>query len=203
VRQLIETRLAGFCAADDPLARTLADVDGDVPAALLERLAACRPAAVLMGLIERPSGLAVLFTQRARHLSVHAGQVSFPGGRLEPADQGPVDTALREAREEIGLDSGQVVVAGCLDAFQTVTGFLIRPVVGFIDPAFVPRPDATEVDAVFEVPLDFLLDPANVTVGHRERMGVRFRVYEFHYEGRHIWGATASILMNFSEVINK
>jgi 8-oxo-dGTP pyrophosphatase MutT (NUDIX family) len=201
MRRLIEARLAGFRAAEDPLVRTLADVEGDVPTALLERLAGCQPAAVLLGLIERDAGFNVLFTQRSAHLSAHAGQVSFPGGRLEPSDAGPIEAALREATEEIGLDPALVRVVGRLHSFQTVTGFLITPVVGFVDPGFEPRPDETEVDAVFEVPLSFLLDPSNVSVGYRERMGVRFRVYEFHYEGRHIWGATASILMNLKEII--
>ena len=203
MQQLIEARLAGFQAAEDPLVRTLADVEGAVPQALLERLAGCQPAAVLLGLIERDTGLNVLFTQRAAHVSAHAGQVSFPGGRLEASDAGPVEAALREATEEIGLQPAFVRVVGRLSSFQTVTGFLITPVVGFIDAGFEARPDATEVDAVFEVPLSFLLDPKNVSVGHRERMGVRFRIYEFHYEGHHIWGATASILMNFKDIIFK
>jgi hypothetical protein len=88
-----------------------------------------------------------------------------------------------------------------LDSFQTVTGFLVTPIVGFVDPGFEPLPAATEVAAVFEVPLSFLLDPRNVAVGYRERLGVRFRVYEFHYGSRHIWGATASILMDLKEII--
>lgn len=199
MRQLIEARFAGFRAADDPLARTLADVEGDAPPALLERLEACRPAAVLVGLIERDAGLTVLFTQRSPDLSAHAGQVSFPGGRLEGSDAGPVEAALREAAEEIGLESALVSVVGRLDSFKTVTGFLITPIVGFIDARFEPRPDKTEVDAVFEVPLSFLLDPGNLSVGHHERMGARFRVYEFHYEGRHIWGATAAMLLSLAD----
>ncbi len=203
MQQLIEARLARFQAAEDPLVRTLADVEGAVPQALLEKLAGCQPAAVLLGLIERDTGLNVLFTQRSPHLSAHAGQVSFPGGRLEASDAGPVEAALREAAEEIGLQPASVRVVGRLNSFQTVTGFLINPVVGFIDAAFQACPDAAEVEAVFEVPLSFLLDPKNVSVGYRERMGVRFRIYEFHYEGRHIWGATASILMNFKDVINR
>jgi len=203
MQQLIEARLARFQAAEDPLVRTLADVEGPVPQALLAKLAGCQPAAVLLGLIERDAGLSVLFTQRSPHLSAHAGQVSFPGGRLEASDAGPVEAALREATEEIGLQPASVRVVGRLNSFQTVTGFHITPVVGFIDAAFEARPDAAEVDAVFEVPLSFLLDPKNVSVGYRDRMGVRFRIYEFHYEGRHIWGATASILINFKDIIMK
>jgi len=202
MREIIEARLADFRAAVDPLSRTLSEIEGQATPALLEKLEHCRPAAVLLGLVERADGLHVLFTQRSRHLSAHAGQVSFPGGRLEPGDAGPVAAALREATEEIGLEPGLVAVAGRLDSFMTVTGFLVTPIVGFVDAGFRPIPDATEVEEVFEVPLDFLLDPRNVAISYRERVGVRFRVYEFHYGARHIWGATASILMNFRDVIS-
>lgn len=202
MRQLIEARLSEFCAASDPIVRTLADVEGEASAALLQRLRDCRPAAVLVGLIERAGAFNVLLTQRARHLSAHAGQVAFPGGRLEACDAGPVDAALREANEEIGLEPGLVDVVGRLDSFATVTGFVVTPVVGFIDPAFEPQPDATEVEAVFEVPLGYLLDPGNVTTAYRERMGARFRVYEYRYDNRHIWGATAAILMDLKEILS-
>ncbi len=203
MRELIEERLAAYEPAADPMARTLAELEGVPSTELLARLRDGRPAAVLLGLIEREGQLHVLFTQRAQHLSVHAGQISFPGGRLETCDAGPEDAALREANEEIGLAGDAVSVVGQLDSFLTVTGFLITPIVGFIDAKFEPVPDANEVDVVFDVPLPFFLDAGNVVHGVRERMGVAFRVYEFNYDRRNIWGATASILMNFKDVISK
>jgi len=203
VRELIESRLAAYVPAPDPLERTLADIEGPPSPELIARLRDGRPAAVLLGLIERDARLHVLFTQRARHLSVHAGQVSFPGGRLESGDAGPTAAALREANEEIGLDAASVTVVGQLDSFLTVTGFLVTPIVGFIDSAFEPLPDPSEVDSVFAVPFDFFLEPSNVVHGVRERMGVSFRVFEFNYENRVIWGATAAILMNLKDVLNQ
>jgi 8-oxo-dGTP pyrophosphatase MutT (NUDIX family) len=202
LRQLIQTRLADFRASTDPLARTLAEVEGTATPDLLECLRHCQPSAVLVGLVEREAELNVLLTQRSARLSAHAGQVSFPGGRLEPGDAGPAAAALREAHEEIGLPAQRVEVVGELDTFLTATGFQVTPVVGFIDAAFEPIPDVNEVDAVFEVPLSFLLDPHNVATVYRERMGARFKVYEIRYGGRYIWGATASILMNLREVIS-
>ncbi|MDH3506631.1 MAG: CoA pyrophosphatase [Gammaproteobacteria bacterium] len=202
MRTLIQSRLTQFRPAADPLARTLANVEGEAPVELRDRLRGAAPAAVLLGLIERAHGLGVLLTQRGAHLSVHAGQISFPGGRLEKQDSGPIDAALREAEEEIGLTPSLVQVAGCLDDFLTPTGFLITPVVGFVDSGFEPKADANEVDDVFEVPLDFLLDEANVGISFRERMGATFRMYEYRYGNRHIWGATAAILMNFRDVIS-
>jgi 8-oxo-dGTP pyrophosphatase MutT (NUDIX family) len=202
VRQLIESRLSGISPSTDPRARTLADVDGQVSSTLEAALAGPgQPAAVLLGLVERPTGLTVLFTLRAPHLSAHPGQVSLPGGRVESSDAGPAAAALREASEEIGLKPALVSVAGSLDCFLTITGFMVTPVVGFVDPAFEAVPDHTEVDAVFEVPLAYLLDDANVAVSHRQRSGTRFRIYEFTYGGHRIWGATASILMNFKSII--
>ncbi|NIW23134.1 MAG: CoA pyrophosphatase [Gammaproteobacteria bacterium] len=202
MRTLIERRLTEFRPAADPLARTLANVEGEAPADLRERLQVAAPAAVLLGLVERAHGFCVLLTQRSAHLSVHAGQISFPGGRLETQDSGPVDAALREAAEEIGLEPSLVEVAGRLDDHLVPTGFLISPVVGFIDSDFEPQMDTREVEDVFEVPLEFLLDQSNVGVSYRERMGATFRMYEYRYEDRHIWGATAAILMNFREIIS-
>lgn len=201
MRTLIESRLTQFRPAADPLARTLANVEGDAPAELRDRLQGAAPAAVLIGLLERAHGLSVLLTQRGAHLSVHAGQISFPGGRLETQDSGPIDAALREAEEEIGLTPSLVQVAGRLDDFLTPTGFLITPVVGFVDSGFEPRMDTNEVEDVFEVPLEFLLDESNIGISYRERMGATFRMYEYRYDNRHIWGATAAILMNLKEII--
>lgn len=157
------------------------------------------PAAVLVPLVERPEGYTVLLTQRTAHLEHHAGQISFPGGRAEEEDANPVETALREAEEEIGLQRRHVVeIAGFLDLYQTVTGFLVTPVVGFVTPPFELTLDEFEVAEAFEVPLAFILDP-----NHHERRGMLYkgqqrRYYVIPYEDRFIWGATAAMLVNFA-----
>lgn len=157
------------------------------------------PAAVLMPLVERSEGYTVLLTQRTAHLEHHAGQISFPGGRAEEEDANPVDTALREAEEEIGLQRRHVVeIAGFLDLYQTVTGFLITPVVGFVTPPFELALDAFEVAEAFEVPLDFILDPQNHESRSMFYKGQHRRYYVIPYEDRFIWGATAAMLVNFA-----
>jgi len=204
VRALIEQRLAARAVGDDPDAPVLANVVGEVSEQLREVLAQSRHrAAVLLGLIERAGGLNVLLTERAKHLAHHPGQVSFPGGRLEASDCGPIDAALREAWEEVGLAPEVVNVVGCLDPHATGTGFNVTPVVGFVPGTFVARADPTEVDSVFEVPLDFILDGANAKVSYGDRFGSRFRIYEFDYEGYRIWGATAAMLMTFRDIITR
>ncbi len=154
------------------------------------------PAAVLVPLIERAGGLTVLFTERTQHLSDHAGQISFPGGRLEHQDRGPVDAALRETEEEVGIGPDYVDVAGYLDSYETVTGYLVAPVVGFVREGFRLRPDRFEVADVFEVPLAFLLDPDNHQMHSRHVRGQDRHFYVFEYGARYIWGATAGMLMN-------
>ncbi len=162
-----------------------------------------KPASVLIPLIDRPEGLSVLLTRRTAHLAHHAGQVSFPGGHIEPADEGPVDTALRETEEEVGLDRRSIEVVGHLDVYVTRTGFVITPVVAFVHPPFTLRPDPHEVDEVFEVPLAFLLDPSNHQKCSAEFEGVTRHFYAMPY-GRHfIWGATAGMLVNLFEVLCK
>ena len=157
------------------------------------------PAAVLIPLIERAEGYTVLLTQRTDHLEHHAGQISFPGGRTEEVDANPVETALREAEEETGLHRRHVVeIAGFLDLYQTVTGFLITPVVAFVTPPFELALDAFEVAEAFEVPLEFILDPL-----HHERRSMLYKgqqrqYYVLPYENRFIWGATAAMLVNFA-----
>jgi 8-oxo-dGTP pyrophosphatase MutT (NUDIX family) len=158
-----------------------------------------RPAAVLVPIVDRPEGLTVLLTQRTDHLADHAGQISFPGGRIEPEDATPEDAALREAREEIGLDARHVHVIGRLDLYRTTTGFEVVPVVGLIHPAMTLRPDPREVADVFEVPLDFLIDPANRERRSREWRGATRSFYVMPYLGRHIWGATAGMLVDLAE----
>jgi 8-oxo-dGTP pyrophosphatase MutT (NUDIX family) len=152
------------------------------------------PAAVLIPLVERPD-LTVLFTQRATQLRNHAGQISFPGGRIETADRGPAAAALREAREEIGLDERLVSVIGYLPDHVVVSGFRITPVVAFVQPGFELALASQEVEDTFEVPLGYLFDPANHRVKRRASIAgdeVEFR--EIPFGGRTIWGATAGML---------
>ena len=196
VRALIEARLrAPQSASSDPKAHFLAQVVGPVSAEM--RAAIEKPrfaAAVLLGLVERPAGLTVLFTERARHLRDHPGQISLPGGRLHGGKETVIGAALREAQEEVGLDPGLVTVAGCLEPQVTGTGFHITPVVGFIRGDFLACPDPGEVASVFEAPLDFVLNPGNIRPSRRERLGTWFEVEELEYGGHVIWGATAAML---------
>ena len=141
----------------------------------------------------------MLFTRRCVHLSRHAGQVSFPGGRAEPQDASLAQTALRETQEEIGLDPAFVNIAGFLERYETGTGYAIQPVVGVLAEGFALTPDAREVDAIFEVPLAFLLDPANAQEHCGEFKGRLRRYHSFLYGEHRIWGATAAMLINFGE----
>lgn len=160
------------------------------------------PAAVLVPIVERPEGMTVLLTQRTAHLAHHPGQVSFPGGRLEECDQGDaVACALRETEEEIGLSREHVRLAGRLDQYLTGTGFMVTPVVGMVQPRFELALDAFEVAEVFEVPLPFILDPANHRLVKREIAGRPRPFWSLTWEERVIWGATAGMLVNLAEVL--
>jgi 8-oxo-dGTP pyrophosphatase MutT (NUDIX family) len=156
------------------------------------------PAAVLVPLVEREDELTVLLTQRASQLKNHAGQISFPGGRIEPEDAGPREAALREAHEEIGLEGRFVSVVGYLADHILLTGFRVTPVVGFVRPGFELLLDPAEVDDTFEVPLSHVFEPAN----HRSQRRLfgasagEVRVWDIQYEGHNIWGATAGMLLN-------
>lgn len=156
------------------------------------------PAAVLLPIIQRDDPT-VLFTKRTEHLSRHAGQVSFPGGRVHHDDPSLVETALRETREETGIASSFISIAGFVDAYETGTGFAILPVVGVLREGFELVPEANEVAEVFEVPLAFLLDPGNREMRSGEWQGRSREFYAFQYDGHYIWGATAAILVNFCE----
>ena len=156
-------------------------------------------AAVLVGLVPRADGTQVLLTRRTDGLRHHGGQVSFPGGRVEPHDRDATAAAMREAHEEVGLMAAQIAPLGLLDPLLTITGFRILPVVALIDPAYVARPDPNEVADVFEVPLAFLLDPDNLMTQMLEYRGLPRAVLEFRYPVQRIWGATASILLNLRQ----
>jgi len=158
-------------------------------------------AAVLIPVIAQALGLTVLFTQRTQHLKSHSGQVSFPGGRAEPGDASAEFTALREAQEEIGLALERVEILGRLPEYHTRTGFRVTPVIGLIQPPLELTPDPREVESVFEVPLSFLLDPANRQRRTRELQGRSVGFYVFEYQGHMIWGATAGMLVNLHKML--
>jgi 8-oxo-dGTP pyrophosphatase MutT (NUDIX family) len=162
-------------------------------------------AAVLVPVIAHAAGLTVLFTQRTAHLKAHSGQVSFPGGRAEPADASPEDTALREAEEEIGLPRSRVELLGRLPEYFTRTGFRVTPVVGLIEPPLALSPDPGEVESVFEVPLAFLLDTRNHQRHTREFQGATVGYYAMPYKAaegeRYIWGATAGMLVSLCRAL--
>ncbi|MFG1360293.1 CoA pyrophosphatase [Xanthobacter pseudotagetidis] len=157
-----------------------------------------RHAAVLVPVIARPEP-SILLTLRSAHLSTHAGQIAFPGGRVDPEDRDEVDAALREAREEVGLDSALVRPLGFLDGYLSRTDFWIVPVVGLVDPSYVLALNPDEVDEAFEVPLSFLMTPGNHERQAREWRGTLRHFYAMPYEGRFIWGATAGMLRNLYE----
>jgi 8-oxo-dGTP pyrophosphatase MutT (NUDIX family) len=173
------------------------DLNPDVRA-LLPPGRALQPAAVLVPLVERPAGLGLILTRKAGGLRRHAGQVAFPGGKVDAGDASPLAAALREAREEIGLDPAAVEVLGEIDGHETATGFAITPYVGIVAPGFRPVPDGIEVEAAFEVPFDFLMDPANHRTGSRVWQGHLRHYYEMPWQGHNIWGATARILKGLS-----
>ena len=157
------------------------------------------PAAVLVPLVLRPGGPTVLLTQRTDHLHDHAGQISFPGGRIEGGDATPEEAALRETEEEIGLAPSRVELIGRLDTYVVRTGFEVTPVVGFVNPPLHLSPDPFEVAEVFEVPLAFVLDPQNHQRHSRRYDGKERHFYAMTYGGKFIWGATAGMLVNLYE----
>jgi 8-oxo-dGTP pyrophosphatase MutT (NUDIX family) len=162
-------------------------------AAFLEGLT-LRDAAVLVGVSDRGSGASILLTRRTDHLSAHAGQVAFPGGKIDPDDAGPVEAALREAEEEIGLSPAAVEPLGLLDPYISNSGYRIVPVVALVSPGAPLRPNPDEVADVFEVPLAFLMTPENHLLESRPWRGQDRRYYAMPYEGRRIWGVTAGII---------
>lgn len=201
--------------ADQALAAQLAAVDGwqaplggDGGVMLSDQ--PLKRAAVLLPLVRRPQGPTVLLTQRTAHLRAHAGQVSFPGGRMEASDASPSHAALREAQEEVGLQAHAVEVVGQLPVYRTVTAFEVTPVVAWVQPPLSLQPDPHEVQDIFEVPLAFLMNPAH---HRRHRVVVQDRTRQFlsmPWQGRgwsgedkefFIWGATAAMLRNFYHLL--
>ena len=162
---------------------------------------ALRPAAVLVPLVDHPTAMSVLLTQRTAHLSAHAGQISFPGGRIEEGNADAVAAALRETEEEVGLPRHRVSVIGRLDTYVTGTGFEITPIVGILAPPLPLAIDPFEVAEAFEVPLSYILDRRNHQRVERQSGAHRRCFFVLPYEGRNIWGATAGILVNLAEVL--
>jgi len=185
-----------------PLAETASggpsDFDLSPPHEPVQRPASYWPAAVLVPIVAHPEPC-VLLTKRSPTLTKHAGQIAFPGGRIDATDACPLAAALRETEEEIGLTASAVDVLGYLDSYRTGTGYVITPVVGLIEPGFALALNAREVEESFEVPLNFLLNPANHTIDERTLHGRARQFYAIPHEGRYIWGATAGIIRNMYE----
>ena len=202
LRRLIEERLAPSRPPLDPSIAWPAGLSGSNAAELRQYFPASpTAAAVLVPIVDHAGGLTVLLTQRSPNLRTHAGQISFPGGRIESGDAGPAQAALRETEEEIGLTAEHVEVVGYLEAHLVLTGYWITPVVGFVRPGFALRLDAREVEDVFEVPLLHILDPSNHRARERRIGAASVQVYDIPFEGRNIWGATAGMLVALQRLL--
>lgn len=191
-----------------PIARSAELADGrprgdhDLNPDLYEPEQALTPAAVLVPIVRR-SRLSLLLTRRTDHLHDHAGQIAFPGGRVDEGDADALAAALRETEEEVGLPRRHVEIVGRLDTYVTRTGFEVTPVVGLVTPPFPVEPDSFEVAEVFEVPLSFVLDPGNRQIESRQYQGRERHFYVYPYRDYYIWGATAGMLVNLSEVLER
>ena len=202
LRRLIEERLKDSRAVPDPTHAVPAGFSAqDVESIRAYFPAAPIAAAVLVPIVDHDTGLTVLLTQRASHLKNHAGQISFPGGRIEPTDLNPVEAALRETQEEIGLTREHITFAGYLEPQLVLTGYWVTPVVAFVQPGFELQLDRSEVASAFEVPLSFILDPVNHRARERQLGAVTVQVHDLPYEGHNIWGATAGMLMSLYRIL--
>ncbi|HET6630119.1 MAG TPA: CoA pyrophosphatase [Woeseiaceae bacterium] len=191
----VRERLAGTVLPEDPARVVLPAEFENWPVELRRQSnGAFKAAGVLIPIVVHRE-LSVLLTRRAEHLRYHAGQVSFPGGRMEPGDPDIEATALRETQEEVGIAPGDVEIAGYLDPVLTITGYTVTPVVGLVRPGLDLAIDPGEVQHAFEVPLSFLLDTGNVRTSSRVLHGIPIPVLEYYYASERIWGATANIVM--------
>ena len=198
----IRRRLATTALPDDPAMPVLPEESARWPAEFLARAAkGLTPAGVLIPLIHRVGDFHVLLTERSSELKLHAGQVSFPGGRMETGDTDVAATALRETQEEVGIAPHSVDIAGYLTPSPTVTGYSVTPTVGVLDGDITPVLDPREVAAVFEVPLAYLLDAANERHTTRDFNGTPVPIVEFHYAGHRIWGATATMIIQLRKIL--
>ena len=201
---LLRERLADTNAPENPTDVVMPAGSERWPRFIRERiLQNLQPAGVLIPVLQRPGQLSVLLTQRSAELKHHAGQVSFPGGRMEDADKDVVQAALRETHEEVGIPPDAITVIGYLNPMPTVTGYAVTPVIGVVSRDAPLRLDRTEVEYAFEVPLTFLLDERNQRASEREYQGRTIPSIEFHYESEHIWGATAHMVIELRNLILK
>jgi len=202
LRRLIEERLKDSHAAPDPTTAVPAGFAAkDIESIRAYFPAAPIAAAVLVPIVDHESGLTVLLTQRASTLKNHAGQISFPGGRIEPSDLNPLEAALRETEEEIGVSREYITFAGYLEPQLVLSGYWVTPVVAFVQPGFELRLDHHEVATAFEVPLRHILDPVNHRSRTRELGAVTVQVYDIPYEDHNIWGATAGMLTSLYKLL--
>lgn len=204
LRRLIEARLRDSSPATDAFAAFPGGLTPEADLAIREYFPR-QPtaAAVLVPIVDHSSGLTVLLTERASHLRNHAGQISFPGGRIEPSDEGPLAAALRESEEEIGLSREHVEVVGYLQPYLVISGFWITPVVGFVRPGFSLTVDSSEVASTFEVPLTHILDAANHQARERVLGNISIQVHDIPYLQHNIWGATAAVLMSLYRLLSE
>src|SRR5688572_11350645 len=196
MRQHILERLAELPPIEELLTADDLEKQNDAARQALE------PAAVLLLVVNHPEPTVVL-TQRTSHLAHHAGQIAFPGGRREGADESPESTALREAEEEIGLEAARVELLGRLPEYRTGTGFAVTPVVGWVEPPLIYKPDPHEVADVFEVPLAFLLNTANHRYESAFYRGRLRHYWAMPYGERFIWGATAGMIVTFQRLMSR
>jgi len=173
--------------------------DKDIEAGLISDKKTPKPAAVLVPIIARPAGLSILLTERQKDLNSHGGQISFPGGKVEQADNSPLEAALRETHEEVGIEQKFVELLGFCDDYQTVTGYRIVPVVGLVGDGFALQADPGEVANIFEVPFEFLMDTSNHRKDSLIWQGKRRHYFAMPFKTHYIWGATAGILKNLHE----
>lgn len=203
LRRLIEQSVLIDVPADDAEC-SIAGIDPTQQSEVLHLVPALRTqAAVLMPLVMHDDGLSLLFTQRPTHMRRHPGQISFPGGRIEPGDAGPLAAALRETQEEIGLSAEYIQPIGYLPPLLIFTGYRVTPVVAFVRPGFVLRLDEGEVAEAFEVPFAHFMNPTNHLARDRVVGNLTVRVYDLPYGERRIWGATAGIIMTLYQRLNR